>query len=242
MTIAGTALSRLTQAVTAHCDGAYFRLTADINLAKCDGGVRYWNAVGTVAHPFTGHFDGSGHSIMNMYQTIENGGVQVVGGLFGLTNNAEISNVQLVQCYVDGEAMYVGALVGYAGLTNIYNCSIYDGHVSTNRPQDIAGGLVGFAGYTYGEQGMSDQTYNITACQVSGAVMVEAVSNKGAIVGGVVGQVSDVAKRVPYVIDGCVRQGVVDGFYVRGGSCAGGIVGSMWYGTIVRCSNNQKVT
>ena len=218
---------------------AYYKLIENINLAACDGGIQQWISIGTPEHPFTGHFDGWGDakSILNMNQTITNGDEQPVGGLFGCTNGAEINNVRLVQCYVSGNGKYVGTLVGYAGLTNIFGCSIYDGRASTDNANGRAGGLVGFAGYTYGEQGTSEETYSIMACQVKEAVKVESALNAG----GVVGQVNELYMRVPYVIDGCVMQGVVDGFYVQGESSAGGIVGTMSYGTMVRCANNQKV-
>ena len=219
---------------------AYYILTEDINLASCDGGFQEWFSIGTTVHPFTGHFDGSGDSrtISNLYQTITNGDAQPVGGLFGCTNGAEISNVRLTQCYVSGSGKYVGALVGYAGLTNIYNCSISDGLVSTDQQLGKAGGLVGFAGYTYEEHSSSDETYNITACQVWEAVKVES-SSLGA--GGIVGQVNDVFWKTPYVIEDCYMHGEADGFEIHGGSFAGGIVGQMWYGTMVRCTNSQKV-
>ena len=218
---------------------AYYKIMEDINLANCDGGIQQWISIGTPEHPFTGHFDGWGNAktIINMHQTITDGDAQPVGGLFGCTNGAEINNVHLAQCYVSGNGKYVGTLVGYAGLTNIYSCSIYDGRASTNNANGRAGGLVGFAGYTYGEQGTSEQTYSIMACQVSEAVKVESAL----IAGGVVGQVNDVHTRAPYVIVGCWMTGRAESFYVQGGSATGGVVGSMWYGTMEGCSNNQKV-
>ena len=217
---------------------AYYKIMENINLANCDGGIQQWISIGTPEHPFTGHFDGWGDTktILNMHQTITDGDAQPVGGLFGCTNGAEINNVHLAQCYVSGNGKYVGTLVGYAGLTNISNCSIYDGRASTDKQYGIAGGLVGLAGYTYGEQGTSDQIYSIKACQVKEAVKVEAQ-----IVGGVVGQINDLRAKAKYVMDGCSMCGMVDSFCVQGGSSAGGIAGQMWYATIIRCSNNQKV-
>ena len=217
---------------------AYYKIMENINLANCDGGIQQWISIGTPEHPFTGHFDGWGDAktILNLHQTITDGDAQPVGGLFGCTNGAEINNVHLAQCYVSGNGKYVGTLVGYAGLTNISNCSIYDGRASTDKQYGIAGGLVGLAGYTYGEQGASDQTYSITACQVQEAVKVEAH-----IAGGVVGQINDLRAKAQYVMDGCVMSGLADSFCVHGGSSTGGIVGIMWCATILRCTNNQKV-
>ena len=222
---------------------AYYKIMENINLANCDGGIQQWISIGTPEHPFKGHFDGWGDAktILNLHQTITDGDAQPVGGLFGCTNGAEINNVHLAQCYVSGNGKYVGTLVGYAGLTNISNCSIYDGRASTDRPSGRAGGLIGYAGYTYGEQGTSEQTYSIMACQVREAVKVETTAVEGSVAGGVVGQINDLRQRTPYVLDGCEMRGTADGFCVRGSSCAGGVAGSIWYGTMVRCTNNQKV-
>ena len=218
---------------------AYYELLDNINLTNClTGGMIPWVSIGTTTHAFTGHFNGNGHSINNLHQNITDGDAQPVGGLFGCTNGAEISNVHLAQCYVSGNGKYVGTLVGYAGLTNIYNCSIYDGRASTDKQYAVAGGLIGMAGYTYGEQGTSEQTYSIMACQVREAVKVEASIG---IVGGVVGQINDLRAKAQYVMDGCAMCGMADGFCVQGGSSAGGIAGQLWYATMVRCSNNQKV-
>jgi hypothetical protein len=219
---------------------AYYKIMENINLANCDGGIQQWISIGTPEHPFTGHFDGWGDAktILNLHQTISDGDAQPVGGLFGCTNGAEINNVHLAQCYVSGNGKYVGTLVGYAGLTNISNCSIYDGRASTDKQYGIAGGLIGMAGYPYGEQGTSEQTYSIMACQVKEAVKVEASIG---IVGGVVGQINDLRAKAQYVMDGCAMCGMADGFCVQGGSSAGGIAGQLWYATMVRCSNNQKV-
>ena len=218
---------------------AYYELLDNINLTNClTGGMIPWVSIGTTTHAFTGHFNGNGHSINNLHQNITDGDAQPVGGLFGCTNGAEINNVHLAQCYVSGNGKYVGTLVGYAGLTNIYNCSIYDGRASTDKQYAVAGGLIGMAGYTYGEQGTSEQTYSIMACQVKEAVKVEASIG---IVGGVVGQINDLRAKAKYVMDGCSMCGMVDSFCVQGGSSAGGIAGQMWYATIIRCSNNQKV-
>ena len=218
---------------------AYYKIMENINLANCDGGIQQWISIGTPEHPFTGYFDGWGDAktILNLHQTISDGDAQPVGGLFGCTNGAEINNVHLAQSYVSGNGKYVGTLVGYAGLTNISNCSIYDGRASTDNANGRAGGLVGFAGYTYGEQGTDEQTYSIMACQVREAVKVES----SLVAGGVVGQVNDLYAKVPYVLSGCMMTGRTESFYVQGGSATGGIVGNMWFGTLVRCTNNQKV-
>ena len=218
---------------------AYYRLIEDINLATCDGGVQEWISIGTPEHPFTGHFDGWGNAktIINMHQTITDGDVQPVGGLFGCTNGAEINNVSLAQCYVSGNGKYVGTLVGYAGLTNIYSCSIYNGRASTDNANGVAGGLVGCAGYTYGEQGTSEQTYIIANCAVKEAVKVEGSSN----VGGVVGQVNDMNAYAPYLLSGCSMWGITDSFYVLGGHYTGGVVGYMWHGDMMNCVNRQRV-
>ena len=216
---------------------AYYKLTSDINLGSCAGPYWQWVSIGTVVHPFTGHFNGDGNTILNMNQDISDGDSQPVGGLFGCTNDAEISNVNLMRCYVSGNRRYVGTLVGYAGLTNIYDCSIYDGYASTDNEDGVAGGLVGCSGYTYGEQGTSEQTYIIANCTVMEAVKVKGSSN----VGGVVGQVNDMNAYAPYILSGCSMRGITDSFYVSGGHYTGGVVGYMWQGDMMNCVNRQRV-
>ena len=89
-------------------EGKYFKLTADIEtpLTQPIGGVK----------PFSGIFDGDGHTVTLKVQGENN------VGLFGATENATIKNV-IVKGTVNGTGNAVGGIVGYAGNnTVILNC------------------------------------------------------------------------------------------------------------------------
>ena len=80
-----------------------YRLTADLDLSGVD-----FPGIGTAAHPFTGLFDGQGHTVT---------GVTVSGtenvGFFGVIKGATIKNLHLADVTVTGEKR-TGGLVGYA--------------------------------------------------------------------------------------------------------------------------------
>ena len=102
--------------------GGHFKLIANIDLSEylSEGGDGWndgagWEPVGTwvspidPGNPFTGSFDGDGHTISNLY--INRDGTEGVG-LFGYTNGAVIKNVRLENSDITGTG-YVGSLVGY---------------------------------------------------------------------------------------------------------------------------------
>ena len=86
--------------------------------------------------PFTGSFDGHGHTISGLHINSNGAGV----GLFGGTNGATISNVGILGADITGDD-YVGALVGFAVNTDISN-AYSSGSVTANGPYDV-GGLIG---------------------------------------------------------------------------------------------------
>ncbi|WP_283205939.1 beta strand repeat-containing protein, partial [Methylobacterium goesingense] len=109
--------------------------------------------------PFTGKFNGLGHSISNLNITSAN---QYVG-LFGTTVNATIANVQLINFNVIGRytgtsESFVGGLVGQSTTSTIYGVSI-SGNVTnsaTNNPTfSYTGGLVGQSTSSIGQSSSS---------------------------------------------------------------------------------------
>lgn len=124
-----------------------------------------WNAgagfvpVGAWATPFTGFFDGLGHTINGL--VINRPGVDYQG-LFGLTGGATLRNVGLVAGTVNGWT--AGGLVGHhdAGITsNVYNT----GNVIS--ADSFAGGLIGLC---VGTITNSYATGNVTGIQAGGLV------------------------------------------------------------------------
>ena len=218
---------------------AYYELTKDINLQKCTGETWPWVPIGTATNMFRGHFDGNGHRILNLNQYISDGAVQPVGGLFGYTDQAAISNVQLVEYTVFGNGYYVGGLVGCASMTDISDCSIMQSEIKTTI--GVAGGLVGFVDVPLGTgAGVTDpEPCYITNCCVGDAVAIEGFESAG----GIVGQVNRYEGRVPCVITNCTvgNEGYPGLFTVISHKDAGGIVGWFRNGTITGCQNHYDI-
>jgi hypothetical protein len=97
------------------CDlDKHFRLMADIDLSEFTG--MSFNIIGNYGVPFTGTFDGNGHTITNFSYTCADAGYI---GLFGYVGNYSgedgvIKDLGLIAPYVDaGTGGCVGSLVGY---------------------------------------------------------------------------------------------------------------------------------
>jgi len=88
--------------------------------------------------PFSGTFDGKGHTINGLYIKLP---ARQEIGLFGNTVNAEIRDIILVADSIIGE-LTVGALVGSATATTIQNCHTR-GYIGG---KGSVGGIVGYAG------------------------------------------------------------------------------------------------
>jgi len=116
----------------------HFIQTIDIN-----AGATYtwnegegWNPIGNVSKKFTGSYDGKGYGIMGLQM---NRPYSDNIGLFGYTNSANISNLELFDINIRGNS-YVGGLVGYNNNSTLYNCTS-SGYV--NGMQNL-GGIVGY--------------------------------------------------------------------------------------------------
>ncbi len=131
---------------------AHFKLMADIDLSAFDGkdGRPAFNIVG--GHPwgfeddkpFSGIFDGNGHTVSNFSHTCtETYNV----GLFGYVSgpNSVVKNLELTWPNIDaGTGGVVGALVGYLEGGTVADCHIDGGSVSGGWE---IGGLVGASYY-----------------------------------------------------------------------------------------------
>lgn len=222
---------------------AYYMLTNDIDLSNCSGGNNTWVSIGqtivteidTTFRYFTGHFDGNGKTVSNLYQHQE----EFFKGLFGCTDGAEIKNVNLVSVDIDGDSEYGGALVAYAGVTDILNCNVSESDIKTTT--GVAGGIVGFAGVPFGMEGRYEEPSKILSCRIYN-VDVEGVDYAG----GIVGRVSAYGENgVHYVVD-YARYTITDcsndaGCHVQGVTRTGGITGYVNYGIIEDCVNNCNV-
>lgn len=84
--------------------GAYYRLTADIDLAGYT-----WTPIGTTAAGFFGELDGNGHTIKNLVLSR----TDASAGLFHtLTSGATIKDLTLQDCMVTSSSYWCGVLIG----------------------------------------------------------------------------------------------------------------------------------
>ncbi len=117
----------------------HFIQTADIDLGVdgwADG--EGWEPLGDNSTKFSGNFDGAGYEISNLTINRPTTNYQ---GLFGFTNNAEISHMNLVNVKVQG-SLNTGSLIGKAVNTAIEN--VHATGEITGNGYGYTGGLVGF--------------------------------------------------------------------------------------------------
>jgi hypothetical protein len=133
---------------------AHFKLIADIDLKDVE-----FLVIGSEVSPFTGVFDGNGHTISNFTCTATD---TDYAGLFAYIDGlkAEVKNLGLLAPHVETEtARDVGALVGRLNEGTITTCYVQDGNVSGRsylhdqeggiyEGRSRAGGLVGISSGT----------------------------------------------------------------------------------------------
>jgi len=187
-----------------------FKLMADIDLSGYSG--TQFNIIGDFYDPFTGIFDGNGHTISNFSYTST--GTSNIGiGLFGYVYgpNAEIKNLGLIDPNLDaGTGVFPGSLVGYLSHGTITNCYAEAGSVAGRF---IVGGLVG-------------RNYYATITNCYSTVKVTGYDSVGGLVG----------RNCNATITNCYSTGSVAGSYY-----VGGLVGWS-YGTITNSYSTGSVS
>lgn len=148
--------------------GYTFLLMDDLNL---NGSSHNWNTIGyfngvpggaivNSRNPFSGTFDGQGHTISN-YSASYNAGSgtgRITVGLFGYTTGATIKNLVVTNSYVSVKSnayhIYGGAIVGFMdGGSVVTNCTSTNNSINVNAPFQVgvkygnayAGGIAGSA-------------------------------------------------------------------------------------------------
>ncbi|MEL7567027.1 MAG: LamG-like jellyroll fold domain-containing protein, partial [Dehalobacterium sp.] len=182
--------------------GAYFVQTADIDLS----GVENWEPIGTYDNPFTGNFDGKGHTILNIAINRPSSNEQ---GLFGfISGGGKLKDLHIEGAHVTG-GVNVGILAGIIAEANgttgngtIENCSTSGTVNGTAR----IGGLIG--------------SVQNGGAIVTGSFSMAAVTATGTSYSGSAGGLAG------FLISGGTIQdsyatGTVHGYY------AGGLVGDM---------------
>ena len=196
---------------------AHFKLMADIDLSAYTG--TSFNIIGICVEyndpnnkPFTGVFDGNGHTISNF--TYDSNDVDYVG-LFGCIDdpNAEVKNLGLIDPNVNDVMGYAASsLVGYLDRGTIMNCYVEGGYVRGGS----CGGLVGL---------------NWVGGYITNCYSTASVEGLWGGAGGLVGENAD----------GDISDSYSTG-NVTGDGGVGGLVGGNNYGDIQGCYSTGSVT
>jgi hypothetical protein len=188
---------------------AHFKLTNDIDLAGID-----FYIIGGEAFPFTGVFDGNGHTISNFSYTSTLYRTEGIG-LFGYVDdpNAEIRDLGLIAPNISGR-YDVGSLVGQLSYGTVSGCYAQGGSVIVMGTGFGVGGLVG------------ENTGSATITNCYATVSVLGNTRVGGLVGYNWGTISN-----------CYSAGSV-----MGDDNVGGLVGTnSFYGTIADCYSTSSV-
>lgn len=146
----------------------YFSLKTDITIQE----GTTWTPIGKTS--FNGNFNGYGHTIKGDLKTSSN----LDMGLFGKTNNAQISNLNSQINITNESCTNIGGIIAQATNTTITNCH-YNGNInvnsSTSAPISI-GGIVANA----------SSNYQIKKCSTHGSITQNSISQKNEIhLGGI---------------------------------------------------------
>ena len=214
---------------------AHYILVADLDLGGNEG--NQWTPIGSFDPyaPFTGTFDGGGHTISGLYvNSDDDAGLFGVVGLSGEETEAEVKNLHVdgyVSATMDQAAsFYVGGITGFAGKgVEITDCS-FSGTVkaaSEVSANAYAGGVVG---YSFG---------TISGCEVvdsaAGASKISASSAKTVYAGGVAGCAYGVE------VTNSSFSGTVEAESTSKKVYAGGISGYLYTGEATGCTFSGTV-
>lgn len=130
--------------------GVTVTLAADISLngrivdqngALKDGTYSAWTPIGTPSHPFSGTFNGGGHTVTGLYIKDSTLDFQ---GLFGCVSSATVNNVTVKDSYISA-GNHAGAISGYAVNNSVISSCRSDNTnvIAVNH----AGGIVGWTNY-----------------------------------------------------------------------------------------------
>ena len=148
----------------------YAELTQDIDL-----GGEVWTPIGADFHEFSGSFDGKGYTISGLNVTgTEN------AGLFGVTKNAEISNL-VVKGSVSGTSNAGGIVAKAKDTITLKNC----GNEAAVTSGENAGGIIG-------NKFTSGSDYTVTNCYNTGNVTATGNTSYNRA-GGIVGSFNGTA-------------------------------------------------
>ena len=212
-------------------------LNTDLNLTNME-----WTPIGTESRPYTGTFNGGGHTITGLTVTTSDQYAGLFGYLSGTVKDVTLKDVKIES---DNGVGYAGGVAGWSFGGKIENCSV-SGSVSGSGMNGNAGGVVGFqykgsitgcsssatvnAGSTAG--GVAGATNNgatLTACYAMGDVTLVSNDIGTCYAGGVVGN-----NGLSSTLKACYAWGSVTGSG-SGTVYVGGVTGSNDSGTLTAC-------
>ena len=187
-------------------------LADDINLTGKD-----WTPIGTESRPYTGNFDGGGHTITGL--KIDKSGTDNVGLIGRLGSGGKVQDVTLTEVNVTG-GTYVGGIAGQTDGT-VENCSVN----GTVTGQNQTGGIVGRNFSTIsGCSAEGTVTGNTNVGGISGLCVPNYDTGTGSLIGS--------------TIEGCHSTAAVSGI-----SSVGGVVGNLGNGcSLMACYSTGNVT
>jgi len=185
-----------------HLD-AHYVLTDDIDLS----GYETWTPI----TPFTGTFDGAGHTISNLTITVI---ANAPSGLFGTVSDATIKNVHLSDGTITTSYYNTGVLAGStSGNTQIVDVSVRGVDIFINGYGSDAGGLVGKA----------DGNTIISRCSVDANITVTATNaGPGGRLGGITGSLTS-GNSGTATIEDCIATGTI----ISSGGSIGGLAAEL---------------
>ena len=188
-------------------------LTGDITLTG------EWTPIGTESRPYTGNFNGGGHTITRL--KIDQSGTDYVGLIGCLGSGGKVQNVTLTNISVSG-ANCVGGIAGQ-NYGTVENCSV-NGTVTGKGFTDTGG----IAGSNYG---------TISGCSAEGTVTGSV--NVGGIAGlGAPNYDTGTGSLIGSTIDGCHSTAAVSGI-----SSVGGVLGNLGNNSfLMACYSTGNVT
>ncbi len=167
---------------------------------------------------YTATFDGGGYHIADLFISAADDAIGV--GLFASLQDGSIQNLRLLNANVSGGAANVGLLAGFSGSARYENLSVIGGTV-TSPLRNRVGGMIGYA------ESVSASGSHV---EIRNSYVSDIVVSGNAQVGGLIGQVGDMAGQVD---EATIRTVSVFNVTVTGrGAGVGGLIGQADEATI----------
>ena len=202
-----------------------------------------YNAIPLTVNPFSGVFDGQGHSIIGLTLVVNSNDVNTCG-LFGALKDATIRNVRFEEAKMSFNStgissgnIAIGTVAGCAvdsRFENVWVSASFTGKATSTASRNVSiGGIAGLVSSTKaGATVFKDCTFEGSVTNDIGS---KYSNTNTAIFGGIAGTVTN--KGAEVIFKDCVNNADLD---VKGHH-VGGIVGNAFYSQIEGCVNNGNI-